>query len=42
MPQCRGMPGRTGKQEWEGGWGNTLIEAEGGEMVWGVVGVETW
>jgi hypothetical protein len=27
MPQCRGMPGWGGKS----GWGNTFIEAGGGE-----------
>jgi hypothetical protein len=28
MSHCRGI--RTGKQEYVGGWGSTLIEAEGG------------
>jgi hypothetical protein len=33
MPQCRGIEGR---EAGVGGWKNTLIEAGGGRMGWGV------
>jgi len=32
---------RAGRQEWVGGWLNTLIEAEGGWIGYGVYGQET-
>jgi hypothetical protein len=31
MPQCRGMPGQDDRNGWVSKWGNTLIEAGGGE-----------